>query len=114
MSSIQIFGKAKCFATQKAQRYFKERRISFQAVDLKKKGMSKGELASVIEAVGGIDNLADGKSKDAVILNYLAYEEDKIEKLLEHPQWMQTPVVRYGRMATVGYHPEIWEQWIKK
>ena len=113
MSNIQIFGKAKCFATKKAQRYFKERRISFQAVDLEKKGMSRGELRSIMGAVGGLGSLVDGKNKDVVILHYLAYEDDKLEKLLEHPQWLQTPVVRYGHRATVGYCPEIWEQWIK-
>lgn len=113
MSSIQIFGKAKCFDTQKAQRYFKERSMPFQLIDLAKKGMSKGELNSVLAAVGGIEKLIDEKNKDAVILKYLAYEEDKAEKLLENPKWIKTPVVRCGRKASVGYCPEVWGEWIK-
>lgn len=50
--NIQIFGKSKCFDTKKAERWFKERRIKFQAVDVKKYGMSLGELTSVKNAVG--------------------------------------------------------------
>lgn len=45
--TIQIFGKKKCFDTKKAERYFKERKIPFQSIDVAKFGMSKGELASV-------------------------------------------------------------------
>ena len=70
--NIQIFGKNKCFDTKKAQRWFKERGIKFQMIDLAQKGMSKGELDSVLKAVGGLDNL---------------------------------------RQATVGYQPDVWEQW---
>lgn len=113
MSTIQIFGKAKCFDTQKAQRFFKERGVAFQLIDLGKKGMSKGELGSVLAAVGGIEKLTDEKNKDAAILKYLAYEEDKAEKLLENPKWIKTPVVRCGRKASVGYCPEVWSEWIK-
>lgn len=113
MSNIQIFGKSKCFDTQKAQRYFKERRINFQAIDLGKKGLSKGELNSVLSAVGSIERLIDEKNADAAILKYLAYEDDKIEKLIENPKWLKTPIVRCARKATVGYCPEVWETWIK-
>ena len=62
--NIQIFGTKKSFDTKKAQRYFKERRIKFQFVDLKEKGMSKGELQSVMRAVGGLEKLVDPKAKD--------------------------------------------------
>lgn len=109
--NIQIFGKAKCFDTKKAQRYFKERRISFQAIDMTSKGMSKGELKSVMSAVGGIDALLDEKQEGAAVVKYLAYDEDKIEKLLENPKLIKTPVVRNGRLATVGYRPEVWKEW---
>ena len=57
--NIQVFGTKKSFDTKKAQRYFKERRVKFQFIDLKEKGMSKGELESVARAVGGIDVLVD-------------------------------------------------------
>lgn len=109
--NIQIFGKTKCFDTKKAQRWFKERNIKFQMIDLSQKGMSKGELDSVLRAVGGLDALIDDKSKGYASLAYLAYENDKYEKVLEDHLLMKTPVVRNGRQATVGYHPETWERW---
>lgn len=109
--NIQIFGKNKCFDTKKAQRYFKERGIRFQFIDMAAKGMSKGELNSVLAAVGGIDALLDEKANGAAVVKYLAYDEDKIEKLLENPKLIQTPVVRNGRQATVGYQPEVWKGW---
>lgn len=109
--NIQIFGKTKCFDTKKAQRWFKERNIKFQMIDLSQKGMSKGELDSVLHAVGGLDALIDDKSKGYASLAYLAYDNDKYEKVLEDPLLMKTPVVRNGRQATVGYHPETWERW---
>ena len=108
--NIQIFGKNKCFDTKKAQRWFKERGIKFQMIDLAQKGMSKGELDSVLKAVGGLDAL-DEKSKGYSSLAYLAYDEDKKEKLLEDGLLIKTPVVRNGRQATVGYHPEVWATW---
>ena len=108
--NIQIFGKSKCFDTKKAERWFKERRIKFQAVDLKKYGMSRGELTSVKNVVG-LEALIDQKHPDAVLLRYLAYDADKFEKLFEDPTLLNTPIVRNGKQATVGYHPEIWETW---
>ncbi len=108
--NIQIFGKSKCFDTKKAQRYFKERRVKFQNVDLLKYGMSKGELTSVIRAVG-MDAVIDSKHPMAAGLSYLAYDEQKLDHLLEDPRLLKTPIVRNGRQATVGYQPEIWKQW---
>ena len=107
---IQIFGKSKCFDTKKAQRYFKERRIPFQNIDLLDVGISRGELASVRQAVG-LEALVDPKHPDAALLAYLAYDEDKVEKLLENPRLLKTPIVRNGKKATVGYCPEVWAQW---
>lgn len=108
--NIQIFGKSKCFDTKKAERYFKERRVKFQAVDIPRYGMSRGELQSVARAVG-LDALVDWKNPDAALLQYLAYDEDKLEKLFEDPRLIKTPVVRNGRQATVGYQPEVWKTW---
>ncbi len=107
---IQIFGKAKCFDTKKAERYFKERRIKFQAIDLLRYGMSRGELNSVIAAVG-LDNLVDPKDQDYEFFMHLARREDKIEKLFEIPEMIRTPVVRNGKQATVGYCPDVWKTW---
>ena len=109
--NIQIFGKSKCFDTKKAERWFKERRIKFQSIDLPKFGMSPGELKNVCNAVGGIDNLIDEKCPDAALLKYLAYPEAKIDKMLENPKLFKTPIVRNGKQATIGYCPEIWEKW---
>ena len=108
--NIQIFGKSKCFETKKAERYFKERRVKYQAVDLVKYGISPGELRSVKNAVG-LEALIDQKHPDAALLRYLAYDEDKLEKLLEDPRLLKTPIVRNGKQATVGYCPDVWKDW---
>ena len=111
--NIQIFGKSKCFDTKKAERWFKERRIKYQSIDLKKYGMSPKEFDSVLRAVGGIDNLIDWENKSQEITN-MRYMEDKIakeDKVFDDPMLMKTPVVRNGKQATVGYCPEIWASW---
>ena len=108
--NIQIFGRSKCFDTKKAERYFKERRIKFQYIDIDKYPMSNGEFRSVKSAVG-LAALINENAKDAEILRYLAYDADKFEKLLEDPTLLNAPIVRNGKQATVGYRPEIWETW---
>ena len=111
--NIQIFGTKKCFDTKKAQRYFKERGIKFQLIDLKEKGLSKGEYTSVKQAVGGLDAMLnpDCKDKDALALVRYIADEDKDEKVLENPQVLRTPIVRNGKKATVGYQPDVWKGW---
>ncbi|MEG1907721.1 MAG: ArsC family transcriptional regulator [Gordonibacter sp.] len=111
--NIQIFGTKKSFDTKKAQRYFQERRMKFQFIDLKEKGMSKGELESVGRVVGGIDKLIDPKAKDGDTVALLAYlsSDQKFDKLLENQQVLVEPVVRNGKQATVGYAPEVWKTW---
>jgi len=111
--NIQIFGKSKCFDTKKAERYFKERRIRVQNIDLLKYGMSGGEFDSVLRAVGGIDKLIDWESKDPEItlMKYMDDIRAKEDKVYENPKLMRTPVVRNGKQATVGYCPEIWAAW---
>ena len=111
--NIQIFGKSKSFDTKKAERYFKERRISFQSIDLLRFGPTGKEFDSVLRAVGGIDNLIDWDSKDPDIL-ILHYTEDsraKEDKVFDRPELMKAPIVRNGKQATVGYAPEVWETW---
>lgn len=111
--NIQIFGKSKCFDTKKAERYFKERRIKFQSIDLVKYGMSNGEFESVLRAVGGIDNLIDwdSKSEAVALMKYMDSKTAKEDKVFDDPRLMMTPVVRNGKQATVGYQPEIWAKW---
>lgn len=111
--NIQIFGTKKSFDTKKAQRYFKERRIKVQFIDLCEKKMSKGELQSVIRAVGGLEALVDenAKDQDTVALITCLAESQKFEKLLENQQVLREPIVRNGRQATVGYCPDVWKAW---
>jgi len=111
--NIQIFGKSKCFDTKKAERYFKERRIKYQLIDINKYGLSKGEYQSVKAAVGGIDALIDEKSKayENQYIKYLARKDDIEERLLENPGMFKTPIVRNGKKATVGYQPDVWSEW---
>jgi arsenate reductase-like glutaredoxin family protein len=108
--NIQIFGKNKCFDTKKAERYFKERRIKYQLVDVIKFGMSLGELKSVKNAVG-LEAMIDKDDQDYPLIQYLASDEAKLEKLYEEPFLIKTPIVRNGKQATVGYCPEVWKTW---
>jgi len=110
--NIQIFGVKKCFDTKKAERYFKERRIKFQYVDLDMKGLSKGELQSVKNALG-LNALINTKSKSYQKLNLdkISSASVREELLLNNPSLYQTPIVRNGKQATVGYVPEVWDTW---
>ena len=111
--NIQIFGTKKCFDTKKAERYFKERNVKVQFIDMKEKGMSKGEFTSVKQAVGGLERMLDEKAKEKdmlAMLNYLS-PEDKEEKILENQKVLKTPIVRNGKQATIGYQPEVWKNW---
>ena len=111
--NIQIFGTNKCNDTKKAVRYFKERKIKYQFIDMKQKGMSRGELDGVIRAVGGFENLLDENCKDKQALALVRYMSDssREETLLENQQVIKTPVVRNGRQATTGYTPDVWKEW---
>ena len=111
--NIQIFGTKKCNDTKKAERYFKERGIKYQFVDMKEKGMSKGEFISVAEKNGGIDNMlnSNAKDKDALARIQYAADEDKLMMVLENQQIIKTPVVRNGKQSTLGYEPGIWKEW---
>ena len=111
--NIQIFGTKKCNDTKKAERYFKERGIKYQFVDMKEKGMSKGEFTSVAEKNGGVDNMLnpDAKDKDALALIKNIADEDKLTTILENQQVIKTPIVRNGRQSTLGYQPEVWKAW---
>ena len=111
--NIQIFGKSKCFDTKKAERYFKERGIKYQLIDILQKGMSKGELNSVKQALGGSAALIDENCKDKQLLGLVKYlrEEAVDEKILENPKLIKTPVVRNGNKATIGYKAEVWKDW---
>jgi arsenate reductase (glutaredoxin) len=108
--NIQIFGKLKCQDTKKAQRYFKERRIPFQFVDITRKGLSKGELNSIKTAVG-IDNLIDREGGIYAEKNLKYLIHDVEDELLKDSMLLRTPIVRNGREATIGYQPDLWKEW---
>ena len=112
--NVQIFGWRKSADSRKAERFFKERRIRFQWIEMREKGMSRGELQSVAAAVGGREKLLDVEHGDPDLLALLRYltPEAAEEKLLEHPELLRVPVVRNGRQATVGYCPEVWKKWL--
>ena len=111
--NIQIFGTNKSFDTKKAQRWFKERGIKFQMIDLKEKGMSRGEFENVCRAVGGWDKLVDDNALDKDTLALLRWldESQQADKLFESQQLLRQSIVRNGRQATAGYCPEVWEKW---
>ncbi|MBQ8006799.1 MAG: arsenate reductase family protein [Lachnospiraceae bacterium] len=111
--NIQIFGTKKCNDTKKAERFFKERGIKYQFIDMKEKGMSKGEFTAVAQANGGFDSLLDPNAKDKDTLALIKYiaDEDKLDKILENQQVIKTPVVRNGKQSTVGYQPDVWKKW---
>jgi arsenate reductase-like glutaredoxin family protein len=111
--NIQIFGTSKCQDTRKAQRYFKERNINFHFIDLKEKGLSKGELNSVEREIA-IENLIDTESREYHQRNLKYITHDIENELLSHPLLFRTPIVRFGNKATVGYCPDTWKDWLKQ
>jgi len=96
--NLQIFGTKKCNETKKAQRFFKERKIKFQFIDMNVKGLSKGELRSVSKALGGLELLLDEKTKDQEAFYLIKHitDEQKEGKALENQQVLKTPIVRDG------------------
>ena len=111
--NIQIFGTKKCNDTKKAERFFKERGIKYQFIDMKEKGMSKGEFTSVAQAKSGLENMVNWEGKDQDTLALIKYiaEEDKLAKVLENSSVIRTPIVRNGKQSTIGYQPEVWKGW---
>ena len=111
--NIQIFGKNKCFDTKKAERYFKERRVKYQMVDLIRFGLSGKEFDAVLRGIGGIDNLIDWNSKadEIALMKYMDDNRAKEDKVYDNPKLMRTPIVRNGKQVTVGYCPEVWATW---
>ena len=111
--NIQIFGTKKCNDTRKAERFFKERGIRYQFIDMKEKGMSKGEFMSVAQANGGVEGMLDPDAKDKDTLALIKYivDEDKLEKILENQHVIKTPIVRNGKQSTLGYQPDVWKKW---
>lgn len=111
--NIQIFGSKKSNDSKKAERWFKERGIKYQFIDLREKEMSRGEFDSVLRSVGGAEELIDEKCRDKQLITFMNYltPEDRTEKLFENQQALRTPIVRNGKIASVGYCPDVWSGW---
>ena len=110
---IQIIGTKKCRETQKAERFFKERRIPYHFRDLSEKGLAKGEIEN-ISRVFPLDELIDRESKRFKDRGMQFTVFDIETELLEDSLLLRTPIVRNGRMAAVGYKPEIWKEWLNE
>lgn len=110
--NIQIFGTKKCFDTKKAERYFKERNIKYQFIDLNEKSLSKGELQSVKASIN-LNDLIDTEAKEYKTLNldHIRSADIREELLLKNPKLYKTPIVRNGKKASVGYRPDVWKDW---
>lgn len=111
--NIQIFGTKKCFDTKKAERYFKERGVKYQFIDLKEKELSQGEFNSVKQAIGNMDAMINMNCKDKEAMSRIQFVSavNKEKRVFENQQLLKTPIVRNGKQATVGYQPEVWKGW---
>ncbi len=111
--NIQIFGTKKSADTRKAERWFKERGIRFQYVDMREKGLSRGEFDAVLRAVGSLDALLDEDCRDRELYALVKYlgEPDRTDKAFENQEVLRLPIVRSGKQATVGYAPDVWKTW---
>jgi arsenate reductase (glutaredoxin) len=109
--NIQIFGRRDCSKTRKAERWFRERRIPFQFVDLKVKGLAPREFEGIAAAVG-VENLIDRESKRFLERGLFAATPARIrDALASDSLLLKTPMVRNGREATVGVRADVWALW---
>jgi arsenate reductase len=109
--NIIIIGTKKCKESQKAERFFKERRIPFHFRDLNEKSLTKGELENIVRAIP-LEDLIDkeGKRYKDRGMQFMVFDIE--EELLSDPLLLKTPIVRNERLVTVGYQPEVWKVWI--
>ena len=113
--NIQIYALKRNFDTKKAERFFKERRISYQLLDLKKHKLGQRELSLFARRLGA-ENLVDRQSPDA-LSHPVAHTDDAayiLECLAENPRFLRTPIVRNGEQVTLGADEKTWEEWLKK
>ena len=110
--NIQIYCGKKNFDAQKAERYFKERRIPFQALDLKKHKLGEREIRMMISSIG-IEKLIDRDDKKVKEHPACYYDREDllIPAIQENPWLIRVPIVRNGNKMTIGYQPDVWAQW---
>lgn len=111
--NIQVIGTKKCKETQRAERFFKERRIPFHFRDLNEKGLSKGELENITQKIN-IEDLLDTESKVYKEKGMMYMKFDLSEELLNEPLLLKTPIVRFNKLVSIGYQPETWQKWINE
>ena len=111
--NIQILGTKKCRDTQKAERFFKERRIPFHFRDLTEKGLAKGELEKIKRSIP-VKELIDKESQQYKKRGMEFMVFDTETELLEDSLLIKTPIVRNRNLSTVGYQPDVWNKWINK
>ncbi len=114
--NIQIFGTKKSSNARKAERWFKERRVKAQFIDLMDKGISRGELRNAAAACGGLDALIDPdcRDRDALAFVNCIAPQQREDAVLDRPQVLRQPIVRNGKRAAVGYQPEIYKKWMEE
>lgn len=113
--TIQMYVSKKNFDVQKAERFFKERRIAVQVMDLKKHKLGEREVQAMARA-GGLQNLIDREDKKVKEHPACYYNQDSLlmAAILETPWLLKSPILRCGSKVTVGYQPEVWEAWLKQ
>lgn len=112
--NIQIYALKKNFDTQKAERFFKERRVPYQLLDLKKHKLGSREIQLFARRLGA-ESLVDRKNPEA-LSHPVAHTDDAayiLDCLLENPRFLRTPIVRNGEQVTLGADEKTWEAWLK-
>jgi arsenate reductase (glutaredoxin) len=111
MQNVQIFGVKNSTATRAAERFFKERRIAIQFVDLKQKPMSPGEIKRFIDRFG-LSGLLDTEGKAYVDagLKYLKMsDQDLVARIERDPKLLRLPLIRAANQLSVGHDENSWK-----
>jgi arsenate reductase (glutaredoxin) len=110
-TTVQIFGVKNSQATRAAERFFKERRVPLQVIDLKKKAIAPGEIRRFVERFGWSGLLdTEGKAYVDSGLKYLKVSESELmAKIESEPGLLRLPFVRAGKMVSIGRDEEAWK-----
>ena len=114
MPNIQIYYVKRSFDVQKAERFFKERRIPFQSVDMKRHAPGRREVELFARAAGGIAQLLD-RTSQKVLSHPAAYMRDEsaiADEIMADPSLIKAPIVRNGQKVTIGVHEDVWSAWL--
>ncbi|MCI6377698.1 MAG: ArsC family transcriptional regulator [Clostridiales bacterium] len=112
--NIQIYIAKKNPDVLKAERFFKERRIAYQLMDLKKHTLGRKELDVFVNAVGA-KALVDREGKKALErpVAHMSTDSLIIAELLNDPSALVSPIVRNGSHVTVGADEAVWRAWVE-